>query len=100
MLPTVDDDDSVAFGGLVDDPVVASPSGPETLEFAQKRLAEPRRVGGDGSQDRFEGSGSHLPGQVFEMPEALGGDLDLVQQAASDAVSQAHPLAFRGLDAR
>ena len=100
MLHTVDDDDSVVLDNLVDDPVVASPSGPKTREFAEKRLAEPPRVGGDRSQDRLEGGGSHLLRQAFEMPEALWGDHYLVQPAASDVVSQAQPLTFSGLDTR
>jgi len=99
MLHTVDDDDLVGLDDLVDDPVIASAGGAEAFELAEEGLAEPLRVGGDRSQDRFEGGGSHPLGQSMEMAETFGGDLDFVQVPASDVVPQPQPLAFGCLEA-
>jgi len=100
MLNAVDQNYVVVLEDLVDDAVVASPSRPESFEFSEKRLAEPLRILGDRPQDRLECSGPHLLGQAMEMPESLGGDLDLVQRTVSDRVSQAQPLSLSRLGTR
>ena len=100
MLNAVDEDDFLSLQDLVDDAVVATSGRPEAFEFSEEWLAEPLRIVGDRPQDRLERSGPHLLGQALEMPETLGGDLDLVHRPASDVVPQAQPLALGRLGTR
>jgi len=82
MLDLIDRSDSLRLEDLLDDLVVTSPGGPESVEFAEETPAETLRTVDDRTQDLFEGGSPHLLGQAKKMPETFGSDLDVVQRAA------------------
>jgi hypothetical protein len=100
MLHAVDQNDLLVFEDLVDDAIVAPSRRPETLEFANQRLAEPIRVLRDRTEDGLQCRVSHLVRELVEMPETLSRDLDLVHAAASDVVPETHPVALFSVSAR
>jgi hypothetical protein len=94
MLHAVDQNDLLVFKDLIDNAIVATRRWPETFEFADQRFAEPMRVLSDRSEDRLQGSVAHLLGELLEMAETLGCDLDLVHPATSDVILETDPLAL------
>ena len=100
MLDPMDDDYLLILENFVDDAVVTSPRGSQPLELADEWLAEPLGVVSDRSQNRLKGSDPYLLRQAVELPETLGGDLDLVQPRPSDLIPKSQPLALGGLTTR
>jgi len=78
----MNENDLIVFEDRIDDAVVATACGPETLERTDEGLAEPLRVGCDRPKDGFQCGMSHILGKLVEMMETLGSDLDLVHAVA------------------
>ncbi len=100
MLHTVDQNDLVVFEDLVDDAIVAASRRPKTLEFANQRLAKSVWVLSNRSEDGLQRCVAHLLGELVEMTETLGRDLNLVHAAALDVVLERQPLALFSIAAR
>jgi hypothetical protein len=99
MLHAVNQND-VVLVDLVHDPVVPPPGRPQTGELADERLADPVRTLSQRADHERDGGVTNLRREAIEVPNALWGDVDLVQASAGEMITQPDTFAAPRLSSR